>query len=112
MSRDRFSESNVLHIRLKLIGRRPGDNLQYAKPTASEIAWLFVGNFGVHDKNRDILVEHRDEKLKRRSILHPSLMSMQYPILFPYGEDGYIVDMEYVSDGSTKSTKRSYITMQ
>lgn len=56
----------------------------------------------MYDKNRDILVEHRDGKLKRINILYPSLMSMQYLILFPYGKDEYRVDIEYVSVGSTK----------
>lgn len=38
-------------------------------------------------------------------------MSMQYPILFPYGKDGYQIDIEYVNPDFVKSKKRRFVTM-
>lgn len=46
-----------------MVGRRWGDNPQYASPVALEIVGLIVGDFGMYDKNRDIVVEFRDGKL-------------------------------------------------
>ncbi|KAK3040681.1 hypothetical protein RJ639_028377 [Escallonia herrerae] len=42
----------------------------------------------------DILRHNRQKGCRTRRILldsalHPSFMAMQYPVLFPYGEDGY-----------------------
>lgn len=40
----------------------------------SEIAGLIVGEFGLYDKDRDIIVEYKTRKLKRISVLHPSFI--------------------------------------
>lgn len=98
-------------IRLRLIGKRSSHSGSYARPVASEIARLIVGDIDMYNKNWDIVVEHKDRKLKHISILHPSLMSMQYPILFPYGKDGYQIDIEYVNPDFVKSKKRRFVTM-
>ncbi|XP_055961830.1 uncharacterized protein LOC126681473 [Mercurialis annua] len=112
MARDRFTEDNMLPIQLKLIGRREIDGNQYNAPSANEIAGLLVGDFGYYDKNRDIVVEYRTGTLKRISPLHPSFMAMQFPILFPYGENGYMIDILYANVGQNKRIKRQFITMR
>ena len=37
---------------------------------------------------RDIIVEHRSKLLKHINEHHPSYLGLQYPLLFPHGEDG------------------------
>ncbi|XP_050205787.1 uncharacterized protein LOC126655597 [Mercurialis annua] len=111
MVRDRFIDVTPLPIRLKLIGKREGDNNQYNAPSTSEIAGLLVGDFGYYDKSRDIVVEYNTGMLKRISALHPSFMSMQFPILFPYGENGYRIDIKY-NNFVKKNIKRQYVTMR
>lgn len=39
-------------------------------------------------------------------------MSMQYPLLFPYEEDGYRVDIEYINIDSQKTNTRRFVTMR
>ena len=112
MVRDRFKESNFIPVKLKLIGKRTQDTLQYTNISSSEVAGLIVGDFGAYDKNRDIIVEYKTGHLKRISVLHPSLMAMQYPILFPYGEDGYRIDIDYTSVGRSNSLMRKFVTMR
>ena len=75
-----------------------------------DIAGLVIGDYGVYDKNRDIIVEYKSGYLKRISVLHPSLMAMQYPILFPYGEDDYRIDIEYVNLNNSMPLTRRHIT--
>jgi len=77
------------NVKIRLLGERTRDGRQYNMPTASEIAALILGEQSDEPSERDIIVENKDKYLQRISELHPSFMSMQYPLLFPYGEDGF-----------------------
>lgn len=112
MARDRFRESGCLRIRLRLIGSRVENTSQYNPPSCSEIAGLIVGDLGCADRHRDIVVEHKTQGLKRISDLHPSFMAMQYPILFPYGEDGFRVNIKYNGSSGRKVGTRKCVTMR
>lgn len=60
--------------------------------------------------NRDVIVEERGNgNVKHISELHPSFMSLQYPFLFPYGEDGYHVNIPLHVDDSHK---RKFVTLR
>lgn len=52
-----------------------------------EFSGLALDN-NLKDK-RDILVDYKKSGLEPISELHPSFMSLQYPLLFSRGEDGY-----------------------
>ena len=88
MARDRFRASEFIPIRLRLMRSRSNDSNVYNLPTGSEVAALIVGDL---DDNvmHDIIVEHKSDGLLRISELHLSFMAMQYPLLFPYGDDGF-----------------------
>nr|CAD1842606.1 unnamed protein product [Ananas comosus var. bracteatus] len=111
MARDRFRENDYLPIRLRLIGNRV-DGSQYNPPSCSEIAGLIIGDFGSADRQRDIVVEHKMEGLKRISDLHPSFMAMQYPVLFPYGDDGFRIGIKYNNDSRRNVGSRKCVTMR
>nr|XP_045088159.1 uncharacterized protein LOC120970143 isoform X2 [Aegilops tauschii subsp. strangulata] len=110
MARDRYQESDLENVRLRLIGKRSNDGRQYNLPTASEIAALIIGEETGENVGRDIIVENKDKQLQRISELHPSFMSMQYPLLFPYGEDGFRpeIKLEKTKGGEGK---RNHVTM-
>ena len=99
-------------LRLRLIGTRDQRERTYATPTGSEVAALIVGDIGDYNRERDIIIEHKSEGLKRISDLHPSFMAMQYPLLFPYGEDGYHTDMKYANSPKKERGKRKRLTMR
>nr|XP_028962184.1 uncharacterized protein LOC114826273 [Malus domestica] len=48
-----------------------------------------IGDIGQFHTERDIVVEHKTDGLQRITKLHPKYMALQYPLLLPYGEDGY-----------------------
>ncbi|XP_075658963.1 uncharacterized protein LOC142628812 [Castanea sativa] len=75
-----FNESNNL---VKIFHGR-----EYNLPTCFEIVAIIVGDIGVDNAYRDIVVELKGG-LHRINELHPSYMALQYPLLFPYGEDGF-----------------------
>ena len=106
MARDRFEESGLENVKLRLIGTRSKDGRQYNLTTASEVAALIVGEQTGDNIERDIIVEMKDKELQTISELHPSFMSMQYPLLFPYGEDGFRPEIKNEGNG-----KRKHVTM-
>ncbi|XP_071720143.1 uncharacterized protein [Rutidosis leptorrhynchoides] len=93
MARDRFDMDDKEPIRIKLIGSRDTNGRTYNLPTANEVAALIIGDIdGTYDK-RDIILEHRKKGSRRISELHTSYLALQYPLLFPYAEDGYRVNI-------------------
>lgn len=80
-------------IKMRLIGRRSTDARTYSLPTTLEVAALIVGDLEPTMGERDILVETKSGVLKRISELNPSYLPLQYPILFPYGVDGFREDI-------------------
>ncbi|XP_031116689.1 uncharacterized protein LOC116020351 [Ipomoea triloba] len=99
-----------VEIKMRLIDKRNKDARTYNLPTASEVAALILGDLEPTMGQRDILVETRSGLLKRISELHPSYLPLQYPLLFPYGEDGYREDIQRCKDSNNKSNSRVRIT--
>ncbi|CAL2249000.1 unnamed protein product, partial [Prunus armeniaca] len=97
-----FDESNEL----------TDDGKQYEQPTCDEIGGLVVGDIGLFDSNRDIVVELQAGELKRITKLNPKFMSLQYPILFPYGEDGYRPNLKWSNDYKGHEPKRERVPMR
>ncbi|KAL6556938.1 hypothetical protein OROHE_006814 [Orobanche hederae] len=93
MARDKIQQCSEANIKLKLIGRRDKDGRMYNFPTASEVAALVIGDFDDALGHRDIIVETKTGYLKRINELHVSYLGLQYPLIFPYGEDGYREDI-------------------
>ena len=57
------------------------------RPTANEVADLLVGRASVQGSHVTVLFTTGGQ-LQRINEIHPSYMELQYPLLFPYGEDG------------------------
>nr|GEX70634.1 hypothetical protein [Tanacetum cinerariifolium] len=92
---------------------RKRNTRQYNLPTASEIAALAPGDGNPTD-SRDVIVEERGGEedqnyVKRIFELHPSFMALQYPLLFPYKEDGFQL---YIHLNVPPTTKRKYLSLK
>ncbi|XP_022027109.2 uncharacterized protein LOC110928403 [Helianthus annuus] len=112
MVRDCFHENPDLNLKLRLIGIREKDGRTYNLPTCGEVAALIVGDIANTINNRDIVIETRTGTLKRISELHPSYLALQYPILFPYGDDGYRIDIPHRGVVDVINKKRPNCTMR
>ncbi|XP_038709423.1 uncharacterized protein LOC120004225 isoform X1 [Tripterygium wilfordii] len=110
MARDRFKSGEQRSVSLVLSAKRSTDGLQYNSPSFPEMAGLIVGDIGSTEMGRDIIVEHRTQGLKRIDDLHPSFMAMQYPILFPFGEDGFMLNIPYQKNQENCKLKRGHVT--
>ncbi|CAH9080016.1 unnamed protein product [Cuscuta epithymum] len=107
-----------LNIRLKLIGKRVSDARTYNLPSTSEVAALIVGDFDENLGNRDIVLQAHSGSLQRINELHPAYLPLQYPLLFPYGEDGYREDIPFsdlkkpTPNGRTTISVREYFAFR
>ncbi|XP_031095112.1 uncharacterized protein LOC115999399 [Ipomoea triloba] len=95
MARNELQNDSTREIKMRLIAKRTTDARTYNLPTVSEVAALIVGDLDPNMGVRDILVECKSGKLKRINELNPAYLPLQYPILFPYGEDGYRDDIQF-----------------
>ncbi|XP_047949388.1 uncharacterized protein LOC125195255 [Salvia hispanica] len=102
LAKEMINQHNPPNVKLKLLGKRGRDGRTYNLPSVSEVAMLVVGDFDQALGDRDIVVEKQSGKLQRIHELHPSYLSLQYPLLFPYGEDGYTEFIGF-SDSATSS---------
>nr|GEW04064.1 hypothetical protein [Tanacetum cinerariifolium] len=71
---------------------------QYNTPTVAEVAALITNNLGEDEPTRDIVVNKKDSRPKRILELLPSYMALQYPLLFPYGENGEGINVTMFTD--------------
>ncbi|KAL7616464.1 hypothetical protein Lser_V15G00051 [Lactuca serriola] len=113
MARDCFGSNPTERIRLRLIGSRENDGRQYNLPTTNEVAALIIGDIDGYG-SRDIVLETQSRHLQRINELHPQYLALQYPLLFPYAEDGFRVDIlhrgveDLESDGRIRLTMREF----
>ncbi|XP_061348988.1 uncharacterized protein LOC133294353, partial [Gastrolobium bilobum] len=102
-ARDRYREDDFSGVKLRMIRKRGSYGKVYNLPSASEVAALIVGDIDTALGDRDIVVKTQDRVLQRINVKHPLYLGLQYPLLFPYGEDGYRDDVErsYIPQGKT-----------
>lgn len=63
-------------------------------------------------EDRDIVVSSKSEGLKRITTLHPLMMTLQYHVLFPHGEDGFHKKIKYQKLPCNRPKKRENVTMK
>ncbi|XP_019199897.1 PREDICTED: uncharacterized protein LOC109193510 [Ipomoea nil] len=93
MARTEIQSNPVVEVKMNLIGKRSKDGRTYNLPTAHEVAALIVGDLDPLMSDLDILIETRTGQLKRINRLNLAYLPLQYPLLFPYDEDGYREDI-------------------
>jgi len=90
MARDMMATEGVpMDLKLRFIASRTKDACQYNVPTANEVAALMVGDGSEVVDRCDIVLAQQAGPFQRISELHVGYMALHYPLLFPYGEDGW-----------------------
>lgn len=89
MARDRFRDHPPEDFDLLLVSSKSASGRPNQIGPSNEVAALIVGD----DENtcpfRDIVVETKQRYLKRVYETCKHFMQLQYPLLFPYGDDGF-----------------------
>ena len=78
---------------LRLFRGRSKDQRVYNTPSCDKITALIVGDFGNLDVGRDIIVKKCYGELTRLHETHTAFIPLQYPLMFPFGKDGYQEDI-------------------
>jgi hypothetical protein len=83
----------------------------FSFPVAYEVVGLVIGDLGETNVGRDIVTEDRTSHLQQIDECHRKFMSMQYPLLFPYGEDDFHDNIMYRETHGSASMRRHKATM-
>jgi hypothetical protein len=90
MARDMMAtEGAPIDLKLRLIASRTKDARQYNVSTADEVAALMIGDGSEAVDRRDVVLAQQAGPFQLISELHVGYMALHYPLLFPYGEDGW-----------------------
>lgn len=89
IARDRLLSPSAPEIAIKLIGSGHSQSDRYSLPTAFELAALIIPAASSELSKFDVVVQKHSGQLCQLSPIHPALMSLQYPLLFPYGDVGF-----------------------
>ncbi|XP_074373762.1 uncharacterized protein LOC141714124 [Apium graveolens] len=110
--RDRVNNDESDDFKLVLISSIS----QYGRPNhispTDEVAGFIVGADEDTKKYRDVIVQTKQGFLKRVYETFHKFMTLQYPLLFPYGDDGYHLKIPYKTSVGKCSKKKVYITMR
>nr|XP_043627847.1 uncharacterized protein LOC122599407 [Erigeron canadensis] len=112
MVRDCVKDNEWQDVSLKLIANRNKDGRIYNLPTTSEVAGLIIGDIDSVLDSRDIILRKQSGGLQRISELHPSYLALQYPLIFPFGEDGYRLGIKHRGIAQDSNKPRTKLTMR
>jgi hypothetical protein len=110
-ARERLLNSSTDHYTIRIFGDVDAYGDIYSFLVASEIVGLVVGDIGDNDVGRDIIIGDRALNLQQINGRHYKFMAMQYPLLFPYGEDGFHDNIIYRETQSSTSIRQQKATM-
>ncbi|GJX32448.1 DNA helicase, partial [Tanacetum coccineum] len=104
-AREKFQDNHIPNFKVRLynvIGAR-----EYELPTGDMLGAIVYETGPDNDMDYDIVLETRSGYPQRVNKLHASYMSLQFPLLFIYDQDGYSKDLKMVgSSGSSSKDKR------
>ncbi|CAN6985847.1 unnamed protein product, partial [Brassica oleracea var. botrytis] len=105
-----YYESNGKEFTIRLLPDK-GKGKEYDLLSTSEVAGLIVGDMSSTIGERDIVVQLQSDTLQQIRDDHPLYMSLQYPLLFPYGEYGFHPDIPLHLQTGTSRT-RQFLTLR
>ena len=111
-ARDSFENNEVVELDIFLKVSRATDGRENRVGPSNEVAGILVGDQEETDESRDVIVEDIKTGLQRITNIHPKLMALQYPLLFPAGEDGFHLGLKYESTEEQRGKTRESITLK
>lgn len=89
MARDRFENDQPEECRLTLLGSSSASGRPNTVGPSNEVGALIVGDLEDSCGWRDIVVQKKNKKLKRIKETNKHFMQLQYPLIFPFGDEGF-----------------------
>ena len=106
MARDRLLSPTAPDVSIRLVGTSDTSADRYSLLAVDELAALIVGGDSSVPRQFDIIVESRQSRLKHISPIHPALVPLQYPLLFPYADKGYQLGIKFKNGAGGAGSNR------
>ncbi|GJV76060.1 DNA helicase [Tanacetum coccineum] len=103
-ARDKCRELDIIEFKIRLYNAEGAKG--YELPTSNTLGAMVFEN-GISDNAEfDVIIQHKDGPPQRVNKLHPSYMSLQFPLLFIYGQPGYHTELTLKSTNGVGRGKR------
>lgn len=112
MARDRFKSDDVVDLKVELKVCRAQSGRENHISASDDVAGVMIGSSDNTTANRDIIIKPKMGNLRRVSYVHPKFMALQYPHLFPDGEDGYHDKIPFQRADPHEPKNRDMISMK
>ena len=109
--RDLTQTEGASTMLLGFVASKSPDPRRYNLPLTIAPAAVFVGEEGAPQQDRDIVIWPRDYPTHRVSELNEHVDALAYPLLFPYGDQGWTPYLKHAEGCRTKTYTR-VTTMQ
>ncbi|GJT12218.1 DNA helicase, partial [Tanacetum coccineum] len=103
-ARDKCREMDIPDFKIRLYNAEGARG--YELPTSNTLGAMVFENGITTNKEFDVIIEHKDGPPQRINKLHRSYMSLQFPLLFIYGQPGYHTELKLRSADSDGRPKR------
>lgn len=80
--------------------------------TTDKVAALLVGRGHNEGSYRDIVLFTFGGQLERISEAHSNYMALQYPLLFPYGENGWRLNIPHNIEETSSQRKKGCVSIR
>ena len=104
-----FEHDHCENISIQLAANHNRDRYRWNLPTADEVAVVIPGDGTQSYGCRDIVVHRCNGPLRKISDGSPMYESLQYPLLFIYGEDGYHYNLQMSPSKENRLSPMDYI---
>ena len=111
-ARDIVAGQSVPSLKMILLGSRHKDGRLYNLPASSEVAALIEGDIDDNFSVRDVIIKSKNGFVQRINELHPAYLPLQYPLLFPHGEDGYRDDVPHREESLAKTKLKKRVSIR
>ncbi|PWA87664.1 hypothetical protein CTI12_AA127570 [Artemisia annua] len=98
-ARNKMAEADIPQFKVRLFGIV--GSRQHELPTSDSIGAIVLEGGPDVQTDFDVVIEQHDGRLKQVNKLNASYMSLQFPLIFLFGEDGYHLGRVLLNTGST-----------
>ncbi|GKA30666.1 DNA helicase, partial [Tanacetum coccineum] len=109
-ARDKCNGQEIPEFRIRLysvVGAR-----EYDLPTSETLGAIVFEDGPDTNTDYDVIIESRDGAPQRINKLHPSYMSLQFPLLFVFGQSGFYPEMKQRGNGDKRVSMNMYYMYQ
>jgi hypothetical protein len=108
-ARDKCAEADVPEFKVRLYNGECPRN--YQLPTANSLGAIVFETSPTTETDYDVIIEYRDGPAKRINKLHKSYMSLQFPLIFIYGQPGFHTKLMQRSTSTSANNTPKRVSM-